>query len=91
MSVIQDLYNSEINFAVSTMWDGGFEVQIGDQVSGFKAKATFWHWGQVEQWLTAEAIKHWPMSDFAMIYRDGKDKWEIRREREPAKAVQEVL
>lgn len=84
MSVMQDLYDDEINFTVSTFWDGGFEVQIGDDMNGFKASATFWHWGQVEQWLIAEAIKHWPKSDFAKMYRDGAEKRALRREREQA-------
>lgn len=30
------LYNSEINVSISYMWDGGYDVKIGDSYSGFK-------------------------------------------------------
>jgi hypothetical protein len=75
MSVFQDLYHSEINFSVSTFWDGGFDVRLGDEMSGFKASATIDRWGQIEPWLTAEAIKAFPKSIFALMYRDGLHVW----------------
>ncbi len=81
MSALQDLYDSELNFTVSTLWDGGFQVKLGDEMNGFVAEATFWHWGQVEQWLVAEAINRWPESDFAKIYRDGANKRALIRAR----------
>lgn len=75
MSVFQDLYSSEINFKVSTFWDGGFEVSLGDQMNGFKVETTVNRWGEVEAWLTAAAIKAYPTSLFAKMYRDQKHAW----------------
>lgn len=75
MSVFQDLYHSEINFSVSTFWDGGFEVKLGDEMNGFKAEANFTRWGMVEPWLIGAAIEHFPESLFARMYRDGLHVW----------------
>lgn len=75
MSVIQDLYHSEINFSVSTFWDGGFDVKLGDVTNGFVAEANFDRWGQVEPWLMTQAIEHYPKSLFAKMYRDGLNVW----------------
>ena len=72
MGVLQDLYGSEINFEVSTFWDGGFEVKLGDKMNGFKAETNFDRWGQVEPWLIQQAILFYPDSLFARMYRDGE-------------------
>lgn len=71
MSVFQDLYHSEINFSVSTFWDGGFEVKLGDEMNGFKAEGNVLRWGMVEPWLIEAVIEHFPGSLFAKMYRDG--------------------
>ena len=71
MSVLQDLYHSEINFSVSTFWDGGFDVKLGDPRNGFKAETNCNRWGEVEPWLMAAAIEFYPDSLFAEMYRDG--------------------
>jgi hypothetical protein len=62
---MQRLYDSEINVTVSTFWDGGFDVKLGDYINGFVAETTVSTWAEVEPWLEAEAVKHWPESDFA--------------------------
>ncbi len=72
MSVLQDLYHSEINFEISTFWDAGFEVKLGDPRNGFKAEGNVDRWGQVEPWLAKMAIEHYPDSLFARMYRDGQ-------------------
>lgn len=80
MSVMQDLYSSEINFSISTMWDGGFDVQLGDVMNGFVAETNVNRFGMVEPWLTAAAIEHFPDSLFAKMYQDGKHTWLAHRE-----------
>lgn len=75
MSVMQDLYHSEINVMITTFWDGGWDVRLGDEMNGFPAVTTLKRWGEVEPWLTAAAIKHFPDSLFAKMYRDGKHAW----------------
>lgn len=83
MGVLQDLYHSEINFSVSTFWDGGFDVKLGDAVNGFVAERSFDRWGQVEPWLMEQAITHFPDSLFAKVYRDGLNVW-LTSGKEPA-------
>lgn len=75
MSVVQDLYHSEINFSVSTFWDQGYEVKLGDHMNGFVAETNVDRWGQVEPWLMQAAVKHFPESLFAKMYRDGLHVW----------------
>jgi hypothetical protein len=75
MSVLQDLYHSEINFSISTFWDGGFDVKLGDPANGYVAETTVDRWGMVEPWLSSAAIEHFPKSLFAEMYRDGKHAW----------------
>jgi hypothetical protein len=39
-SVLQQIYDSEINASVSWFWDGGFAVKLGDSINGFVAETT---------------------------------------------------
>lgn len=68
-SIFQDLYDSEINFSVSTFWDGGFDVKLGDTVNGFKAEFMVERFHEIEPWLCLKAIEHFPDSDFARRYQ----------------------
>ena len=52
MSVFQELYDSEINFTISVLWEGGFDVKLGDNLNGFDAEATLARWSDVESWMT---------------------------------------
>ena len=71
MSVLQDLYDSEINVSLESFWDSGWHVRLGDEANGFLEEENFDIWGQVEPWLIEVAIKHFPQSQFAERYRDG--------------------
>lgn len=67
--IFQELYDSEINFAVSCLWDGGFDVKLGDEHNGWKAQTGVRTWIAVNNWLRSEAIKAYPDSKFAQKYR----------------------
>lgn len=69
MSVFQDLYDSETNFHISTMWDGGFEVKLGDEMNGFFAEACFERFGMVEYWIISKMLELRPDSTFSHHYR----------------------
>lgn len=75
MSVFQDLYHSEINFTVSTFWDGGFDVKLGDEMNGYVAQTNVNRFGQVEPWLIEQTIQHFPKSLFTRMYRDHMHVW----------------
>lgn len=70
-SVWQRLYDSEINFNVSTFWDGGFDWKLGDSLNGIKATGCSSTFAEVEREIEAAALMHFPQSVFAMVMPDG--------------------
>jgi hypothetical protein len=50
-SILQRLYDSEINFEVSAFYDAGFDVTLGDGLNGFVEQGKVETWVQVEAWL----------------------------------------
>jgi hypothetical protein len=65
MSVLQQLYDSEINFEVSGFYDAGFDVRLGDALNGFLAEGKVKTWAEAEGWLRDQALAHFPDSKFA--------------------------
>ena len=63
--ILDDLYSSEINFKIATDWDAGWNVALGNEYSGFVAQTNVRSFDDACKWLRAEAIKHFPDSDFA--------------------------
>lgn len=57
--VFQRLYDREINFVISTFWDGGFDVKIGDGLNGYRAETTVETWAEVGPWLETAAREHY--------------------------------
>lgn len=69
MSILQDLYDSEINVSISTFWDAGYDMKIGDNMNGFDEEGSVETWAEVEPWLERAAIAHYPDSVFAQNRR----------------------
>jgi len=44
---LQAMYDSEINFSISTFWDGGFDWKLGDAMNGFKCGGQTYTFGHV--------------------------------------------
>jgi hypothetical protein len=65
--VIDRLYDSELNASISWLWDGGFEVKLGDEMNGFVAEnaATLKTAAEVAYWLDVAARRHFPESKYA--------------------------
>lgn len=67
-NIIQALYDSEINFSISSHWDGGFKVKLGggyDYDGPFNEES---HCETVEAigiCLTTMALKQYPNSKFS--------------------------
>jgi hypothetical protein len=36
--ILSALYESEINASISWLWDGGIDVQLGDELNGYDAE-----------------------------------------------------
>jgi hypothetical protein len=68
-SILQGLYESEINFTVSSRWDCGFRWKLGDQRSGFLAEGSAATLERAVSDLAHAAIEHFPHSAFARGYR----------------------
>jgi hypothetical protein len=64
-TVFQRLYDSEINFVASCVWDGGFDVKLGGPAHGFEAEENgIKTWDEVCDWFEAAARIHYPNSHF---------------------------
>lgn len=88
-SVMAALYRSEINCSVSSFWDAGWEVRLGDEINGYVAETTIDvpmtspETGRtladaragsqaVADWLHAQAVEHYPDSQYAQLARRGR-------------------
>lgn len=67
--ILTDLYNSEINCCITSFWDGGFDVSLGDEMNGWRAHKNVRKWTEVAPWLREAAIEHYPTSVFAEKWR----------------------
>ena len=65
MSVMQRLYDSEINASVLSFWDDDFYVRLGNEMNGFRAEGHCMAWDEVERWLDQAARIHYPDSEYA--------------------------
>lgn len=65
MDILQKLYDSEINFSISTFWDGGFEAKLGDVINGFSHHGSFESMNGAIIALTAWALIEYPNSKFS--------------------------
>jgi hypothetical protein len=56
MSILQRLYDSEVNFRLAGFYDAGFDVQLGDALNGFIAEGKVETWAEVEAWLRSDVL-----------------------------------
>lgn len=68
VEVMEALYASEINCGVSSFWDGGFKVWLGDSMNGETDYSSF-NSTELDTlaagFLHNMAIKRYPQSDYA--------------------------
>ena len=72
MNTLQKLYDSEINFEISTFWDAGFDWKLGDEMNGYKEVCEGGCCDTLETAVIAlaiAAVKHFPDSVFAKEWR----------------------
>lgn len=70
-SLCKKLYDSEINFVISTFWDSGYTVQLGDNMNGFlEESGCLDDTDEVARELTRMAIKHFPQSKFTLAHTE---------------------
>jgi hypothetical protein len=49
--ILRALYDSEINASISWLWDGGIDVQLGDELNGYKAEGKVSTFAEATAWL----------------------------------------
>jgi hypothetical protein len=64
-AILNDLYASEINAAISWLWDGGIDVKLGDPLNGYDAEGKVGTFAEAAAWLRDQACTHYPDSEFA--------------------------
>ena len=65
MQRLTNLYDSEINFAISTFWDSGYYWKLGDEANGFKAEGNTDCLTDAIGALHEAALRHYPNSVYA--------------------------
>lgn len=59
---LEHLYRREINCGLSSFWDGGWDVWIGDELNGYRAEGNVNTLAEAAPWLrkhAAEVIRKW--------------------------------
>lgn len=65
---LQKVYDSEINFSISTFWDAGFDVKLGDKLNGFLAEKTgLRDMADVCKEIEIMILEHYPESEIAAL------------------------
>jgi len=75
-TVIDALYASEINCSITSFWDGGIVVKLGDVMNGFKAERECATAAEAAEFLDHAAREHYPESCYTL----GKAEWERRNQ-----------
>ena len=67
--IASDLYSSEINFTISTFWDAGYTVKLGDKLNGYSVQRSADTLEEAFEILKEMALIDYPDSEFAKKYR----------------------
>ena len=70
MKILQDLYNSEINFSISCIWDGGFDVKLLGDEGNYLVDVSCETANEAIQFLKLQTLKYYPNSTFANKYKN---------------------
>lgn len=62
---LQKIYDSEINFEISSFWDGGFTFKLGSEYQGYEAKKGFYFFKSGVEWLINQVMIFDPKSEYA--------------------------
>ncbi len=67
-TIIAALHDSEINGEVSWFFDNTWAVKLGDPANGYVAEAVVASAEEAAEWLRANAVRRYPLSQFARLY-----------------------
>jgi hypothetical protein len=60
--ILQMLYSNEINIWITTFWDGGYDVRIGDTINGFKFQNIVYTSQEAADWFEMSARRFYPQA-----------------------------
>ena len=64
--VMKKLYESEINCSISSFWDNGWAVKLGDEMNGFVAEGNFRTLTESATFLDQQARRYFAESVYAL-------------------------
>lgn len=56
--VLRRIYRCECNISITTFWDGGYELKLGDHINGFVAEGNTDTALEAAAWFDARAREH---------------------------------
>lgn len=69
IEVLELLYDREINTSVSCFWEGGWDLAIGDDMNGWKARTTVEDLEEAPRWFLINAAVLYPKLSLALKKR----------------------
>ena len=69
MEILLKLYESEISWSVSALYDMGYEFALGDEINGVQSSKVFRSFDAGARWLAHRAVEFYPDSGFAKWWR----------------------
>jgi hypothetical protein len=59
VKALQRLYETETNLNISSFWDSGWTVKLGDELNGYVAERTFHNdeLGELANWIDGQMTK----------------------------------
>jgi len=68
-NLFKALYESEINLQFGWFWDSGFEIKIGNELSGYIAEFSSHDLDECEKWIEDKVKELYPDSKFIKTYK----------------------
>jgi len=72
-NLFKQLYESEINLQFGWFWDAGFDIKIGNDMSGYVAEFNSYNLDECEEWIVDKVIELYPNSKFAKEYNGNQN------------------
>lgn len=69
VDMLDEIYESEINFSIVTSDEFGFKVEVGNEFDGFIDSDSFGSFTEALEWITDKALELYPESDYARRYK----------------------
>lgn len=66
---LTELYASEINCGIASLWDSGWAVWMGDTINGFENRESGLKLEELPEWLHRNALEFYPESAYAKAHR----------------------